>query len=37
MPATDDAFSNATLTTLAGSITPALYRLSNVSVLALNP
>ena len=26
MPATEAAFSNATLTTLAGSITPALYR-----------
>ena len=37
IPATDAAFSSATLTTFAGSITPALYRFSYISVLALKP
>ena len=37
IPATEDAFSSATLTTFAGSITPALYKLSKVSVFALKP
>ena len=37
IPATEAAFSRATLTTFAGSITPALYRFSKTSVLALNP
>ena len=37
IPATEAAFSIATLTTLAGSITPALYKLSKEPVFALNP
>ena len=35
--AMDAAFSNATLDTLVGSITPALNKFSKTSVLALKP
>ena len=37
IPAMDAAFSNATRTTLVGSITPLLNRFSKVSVRALYP